>query len=136
VCVCVCASASYNQGHITLRANNDQLHPTDPRPSNPRPPCVLVRVCVRDIARMRALWAWVERSLELSLGFPEHMHRGRHRTKPILHNSMSQPELNMRKETQHHDHDTQLETSRSTTSAKALTGDRTTRKSEAVAALA
>jgi hypothetical protein len=33
-CVCV----SYNQGHITLRANNDQLHPTDPRPSNPRPP--------------------------------------------------------------------------------------------------
>jgi hypothetical protein len=36
VCVCV----SYNQGHITLRAYNDQLHPTDPRPSNPRPAAV------------------------------------------------------------------------------------------------
>jgi hypothetical protein len=34
VCVCV----SYNQGHITLRAYNDQICPTDPRRSNPRPP--------------------------------------------------------------------------------------------------
>jgi hypothetical protein len=35
-CVCVCVI--YNQGHITLRAYNDRLPPTGPRPSNPRPP--------------------------------------------------------------------------------------------------